>query len=52
MNEDKIFVDTNALVYEHGVDAGRKHGIAQDLLFDLWNNRIGVLSALVLQDFY
>jgi len=52
MNEDKIFVDTNILVYGHDVDAGQKHQIAQGLLFDLWNTRTGVLSIQVLQEFY
>ena len=51
MNEDKIFVDTNVLVYGHDVDAGQKHEIARGLLFDLWNNRSGVLSVQVLQKF-
>jgi len=52
MNEDKIFVDANVLVYGHDVDAGQKHQIAQGLLMDLWNNRTGVLSVQVLQEFY
>jgi len=52
MSEDRIFVDTNILVYGHDVDAGQKHQIAQDLLFDLWNDRTGVLSIQVLQEFY
>jgi predicted nucleic acid-binding protein len=52
MNEDKIFVDTNILVYGHDVDAGQKHQIAQTLLADLWNLRSGVLSIQVLQEFY
>jgi predicted nucleic acid-binding protein len=52
VNEDKIFVDTNVFVYAHDVDAGQKHEIAQGLLFELWNNRTGVLSALVLLEFY
>jgi predicted nucleic acid-binding protein len=52
MNEDKIFVDTNVLVYGHDVDSGQKHKIAQDLLIELWNNRTGVLSVQVLQEFY
>ncbi len=52
MNEDKIFVDTNVLVYGHDVDAGRKHEIARRLLFDLWDSRNGVLSIQVLQEFY
>jgi len=52
MNEDKIFVDTNVLVYAHDVDAGQKHQIAEGLLVELWNNRTGVLSVQVFQEFY
>ena len=52
MNEDRIFVDTNVLVYAHDVDAGQKHQIAQGLLVELWNNRTGVLSVQVFQEFY
>jgi predicted nucleic acid-binding protein len=52
MSEDKIFVDTNILVCVHDVDASQKHQIAQRLLFDLWNNRTGVLSVQVFQEFY
>jgi predicted nucleic acid-binding protein len=52
MNEDKVFVDTNVLVYGHDVDAGQKHIIARGLLMDLWNHRNGVISVQVLQEFY
>jgi predicted nucleic acid-binding protein len=52
MSDDKIFVDTNILVYGHDKDAGQKHQIAQNLLADLWNHRSGVLSIQVLQEFY
>jgi predicted nucleic acid-binding protein len=52
MNEDRIFVDTNVLVYAHDVDAGQKHSVAQGLLVDLWNTRTGVLSVQVFQEFY
>ena len=52
MNEDKVFLDTNVLVYGHDVDAGQKHQIAQGLLMDLWNHRNGVISVQVLQEFY
>jgi hypothetical protein len=38
MNEDRIFVDTNVLVFGHDVDTGQTHEIAQGLLFDFWNN--------------
>lgn len=52
MSGDKIFVDTNILVYSHDVDAEQKHQIAQDILLELWQNRNGVLSVQVLQEFY
>jgi predicted nucleic acid-binding protein len=52
MSEDKIFVDTNLLVYSHDVDSGQKHQIARNILLELWGNRNGVLSVQVLQEFY
>jgi predicted nucleic acid-binding protein len=48
----KTFVDTNVLIYAHDVDAGRKHDTARKVLLELWNEREGVLSAQVLQEFY
>lgn len=44
MNEGKIFVDTNILVYGHDADASQKHAVARSVLEDLWNHRTGVLS--------
>jgi len=52
MNEDKIFVDTNILVYGHDADAGEKHAVARGILAELWDRRAGVLSVQVLQEFY
>jgi predicted nucleic acid-binding protein len=52
MSGDKIFVDTNILVYSHDVDAEQKHQIAQNILLELWKNRNGALSVQVLQEFY
>ena len=52
MSGDKIFVDTNILVYSHDVDAEQKHQIAQNILLELWKNHNGVLSVQVLQEFY
>jgi predicted nucleic acid-binding protein len=52
MNGDKIFVDTNVLVYGHDVDSGPKHQIARRVLLDLWQQKKGVLSGQVLQEFY
>jgi len=49
---DKIFVDTNILIYAHDKDAGEKHSAALAILNDLWEKRTGVLSNQVLQEFY
>jgi predicted nucleic acid-binding protein len=49
---DKIFVDTNVLIYAHDVDAKAKHEAAKRVLHGLWNERTGVLSMQVLQEFY
>lgn len=49
---DRIFVDTNILIYAHDVDSVQKHEIARELLASLWNQKTGVLSAQVLQEFY
>jgi len=49
---DKIFIDTNILIYAHDVDANAKHDIAKAVLRELWSERAGVLSIQVLQEFY
>ena len=49
---DRTFVDTNVLIYAHDVDAGRKHEVAKHLLRTLWDERAGILSTQVLQEFY
>lgn len=46
------FVDTNILVYAEDRDAKTKHEIARDLVVQLWDDRDGVLSIQVLQEFY
>lgn len=46
------FVDTNILVYAEDRDAKGKQDIARDLVLGLWNDRQGVLSIQVLQEFY
>jgi len=46
------FVDTNILVYAEDRDAKTKHEVARDLIVQLWNDRAGVLSVQVLQEFY
>jgi predicted nucleic acid-binding protein len=49
---DRTFIDTNILIYAHDVDAGAKHGIAKDVVRNLWSRRSGLLSVQVLQEFY
>lgn len=49
---DKIFVDTNVLIYAHDVDAKAKHEAAKRVLHELWSERTGVLSMQVLQEFH
>jgi predicted nucleic acid-binding protein len=46
------FVDTSILVYAEDRDAGIKHEPARDLVARLWNERSGVVSVQVLQEFY
>jgi predicted nucleic acid-binding protein len=52
MSDERVFVDTNIIVYAYDRDAGRKHEIARDLLIGLWSAAGGVLSAQILQEFY
>lgn len=52
MSATKAFVDTNILVYAHDRAAGEKHARARALVERLWNDRCGVLSTQVLQEFY
>ena len=52
MPEDKIFLDTNILVYAHDRSAGQKHETARQTVLDLWESGLGTLSTQVLQEFY
>jgi predicted nucleic acid-binding protein len=49
---DRIFVDTNILVYAHDADAGDKHAAAAGAVADLWESRGGIISTQVLQELY
>ena len=49
---DRIFVDSNVLIYAHDADAKSKHEVAKNILLELWDERTGVLSTQVLQEFY
>lgn len=36
MRGDKVFVDTNVLVYAYDKDAGEKHLVAANIMKELW----------------
>jgi predicted nucleic acid-binding protein len=46
------FIDTNILVYAYDKDEKLKRPIAKRLLEECWENKSGVLSTQVLQEFY
>lgn len=48
----RVFVDTNVLVYAYDVSAGEKHDRARELVEDLWRSRAGCISVQVLQEFF
>lgn len=50
--KEKVFVDTNILIYAHDLDAGSKHDIAVSLIKEFWEKGTGILSTQVLQEFY
>ena len=49
---DKVFVDSNLLVYAHDTDSGSKHAKAKQCIAHLWDTGSGYLSTQVLQEFY
>ena len=49
---DKIFLDTNILLYAHDRDAGLKHDTALSILEKVWEEKIGIISTQVIQEFY
>ncbi|MGA1795100.1 MAG: PIN domain-containing protein [bacterium] len=52
MPGDKIFVDTNIIIYAYDTSAGKKHEIAGRIMLDLWDSGLGVISTQVLQEFF
>jgi predicted nucleic acid-binding protein len=52
MSGNKVFMDTNIIVYAYDRDAGKKYHIASKLVKDLWHSGLGVLSTQVLQEFF
>ena len=52
MPENKIFLDTNILIYAYDVSAGNKHKTAKTIMMDLWDSGRGIMSIQVLQEFF
>ncbi len=52
MSVNKVFVDTNIVVYAYDVDSGEKHKISSNILKELWQSGLGMLSTQVLQEFF
>lgn len=49
---EKVFIDTNILIYAHDKEAGSKHLVALQCLEKIWDENRGVLSLQILQEFY
>ncbi len=52
MADQKVFLDTNIIIYAYDVSAGDKHEIARKIMVDLWDSGLGVISTQVLQEFF
>lgn len=50
--KDKVFLDTNIVVYAHDLSSGEKHAVAKEILDFLWESRRGVISVQVLQELF
>ncbi len=52
MPEDRFFVDTNVLIYAYDISAGKKHDKAMEIVADLWELGLGIISLQVLEEFF
>jgi predicted nucleic acid-binding protein len=52
MKDDKVFVDTNIIVYAYDVSAGEKHRKAVEIMNEMWSIGNGIISSQVLQEFF
>jgi predicted nucleic acid-binding protein len=49
---DKVFLDTNIIVYAHDRSSGEKNATAKEIMGHLWKSKKGVISVQVLQEFF
>lgn len=49
---DKVFIDTNVLVYAYDISAKKKHEVAVSVIENLWYSDTGILSSQVLSEFF
>ncbi len=52
MSGNRVFVDTNVLVYAHDISAAGKHETARKVIADIWDSGNGMISTQVLQEFF
>ena len=52
MPDDKVFLDTNIIIYAYDLTAGEKHEVAKKIILDLWDSGLGTISTQVLQEFF
>ncbi|MFB8280958.1 PIN domain-containing protein [Nocardia colli] len=52
MNSERVFIDTNILLYAYEAGDNKRSAIARAVLADLWERNAGLLSTQVLQEFY
>jgi len=49
---ERLFLDTNVLVYADDLDAGEKRTVARALVAETYRNRTAVLSTQVMQEYF
>ena len=52
MKGDKVFLDTNLLLYAYDAGSPVKRAVAVRILEDLWKSGNGILSIQILQEFF
>ncbi|MBF0557405.1 MAG: PIN domain-containing protein [Nitrospirae bacterium] len=52
MKDDKVFIDTNIIVYAYDISDKEKHYKAVEIIEGLWKSGLGVVSTQVLQEFF